>query len=318
MSILTLTVNPALDLSTDIDIIKSSTKLRCGPAVYDPGGGGVNVSRAIKKLGGESKAFVAIGGVTGQMLKSLLEGEGVETTWFEIDGLTRESFVVNERSSGKQFRFVLPGPDWSEQQTNDMLSALRQAIEAGGNTVKYVVASGSLPPGVPDGLYNMVAELAEQAGAHLVFDSSGRAMDMAKQEGQHPPHLWIMDQDEATHLAGSPIPDIEALEKLAIEFKNRNLAKILILSFSEGGAIAVSDDERLRILPPKVDVISKVGAGDSFVAGLVMKLAGGASLYEGCAFAVAAAASAVTTPATELCNGEQTRQYFNMILNGQQ
>ncbi len=126
-----------------------------------------------------------------------------------------------------------------------------------------------------------------------------------------------MDQGEAEQVGGRLIPDMDALERLAAELNGRNLAEILVLTFAQGGAVVISDKERFRIMPPKVDVISKVGAGDSFVAGLVMKLAAGASLYDACAFAVAAAASAVTSPATELCDGVQAQSYVNMIMNRQ-
>jgi 6-phosphofructokinase 2 len=309
-------VNPALDLSTEVDKVESGYKLRCGPARYDPGGGGVNVSRAIAKLGGTSLPFVAIGGVTGQMLKSLLEGEGLDAVWFDLDGLTRQSLVVNEQSSGEQFRFVLPGPDWSEPQTGHMLTALEKAISDAPGRIDYIVASGSLPPGVPGDYYQQIGAIAERAGARLVLDTSGRAIDAAAR-GQYPPHIWIMDQGEAEFLAEHPIEDMDALENFARELHGRGLAGIIILSFAEGGAVAVSGSECVRIMPPKVDVVSKVGAGDSFVAGLVFKLAAGASLHDACVYAVAAAASAVTTPATELLDGAQTERYVATMMNEQ-
>jgi len=148
------------------------------------------------------------------------------------------------------------------------------------------------------------------------IDTSGRASKAAARDHTAPPHIWVMDQSEAEDLAGRPIADMDALQDLAMEFRNRNLAEIVVLSFAEGGAVAISATETHRILPPKVEVVSKVGAGDSFVAGLTMKLAQGASLRIACAFAVAAAASAVTTPATELCDGPAAERYFNMIMNG--
>jgi 6-phosphofructokinase 2 len=150
-----------------------------------------------------------------------------------------------------------------------------------------------------------------------VLDTSGRQLDAAASGGQHPPYAWIMDQREAEYLAGGPLADLDALERFGLELKARKLAQILILTFGEGGAVALSGDETLRVVPPKVDVRSKVGAGDSFVGGLVLKLARGAPLREACAYAVAAAASAVTSQATELCDAVQTERYFSMIVNQQ-
>lgn len=315
MAILTITLNPALDLSTDTERVKSGGKLRCGPARYDPGGGGVNVSRAIAKLGGESLAFIAIAGATGQMLKSLLESEGVEASWFKVDGLTRESVVVNERSSGKQFRFVMPGPVWNDDKVEALRAIFKKTFAKANRIIDYAVVSGSLPPGIPDDFYHKIAELAENAGISLVLDTSGRALKAAALGKSHLPYIWIMDQGEAESVADKPIADIDALALFAEELKSRELAEIIVLTFGQGGAVVVSGTEKLRILPPKVDVVSKVGAGDSFAAGFVMKLAQGESLYESCAYAVAAAASAVTTPATQLCDKAQTERYFAMIMN---
>jgi 6-phosphofructokinase 2 len=317
MTILTVTLNPAIDLTTDTAKVESGYKLRCGPARLDPGGGGVNVSRAIAKLGGLSTPFVAIGGPTGAMLKSLLEGEGVDARWFQVDGLTRQSVVVNERSSGQQFRFVLPGPDWSAAQATGLLEALETALAAPGERISHVVARGSLPPGLPDDFYNRIGELADRTGARFVLDTSGRMLDAAARDGQHPPYVWIMDQREAEYLAGRSLGDLDALERFGLELKARKLAQILILTFGEGGAVALSEAETVRATPPKVDVVSKVGAGDSFVGGLVLKLARGAALREACAYAVAAAASAVTSPATELCDRGRTERHFTMILQQQ-
>ena len=313
MTILTVTLNPALDLTTDTGKVESGYKLRCGPARLDPGGG-VNVSRAIAKLGGRSTPFIAIGGPTGDMLKSLLAAQGIGAEWFAVDGQTRQSVVVNEQSSRQQFRFVLPGPHWSARQATRALDALGTALASPEERIRYVVASGSLPLGLPDDFYNRIGELVDRADARFVLDTSGRMLDAAASGGQHPPYAWIMDQREAEYLAGGPLGDLDALERFGLELKARKLAQILILTFGEGGAVALSEAETVCATPPKVKVMSKVGAGDSFVGGLVLKLSHGASLREACSYAVAAAASSVTSPATALCDAVQTERYFSMIL----
>jgi 6-phosphofructokinase 2 len=317
MSILTVSLNPALDLSTDVDSVVSGPKLRCGAPRFDPGGGGVNVSRAIAKLGGQSLPLLAVGGLTGQMLSGLLESEGLACARFEIDGMTRQSVSVLERSSGKQFRFVLPGPEWTPADGRRLLSTLQDLLRSASPPIRCVVASGSLPPGLPDEFYHEVKEIAERAEAQFVLDTSGRALTAALRDDTAPPHIWVMDQGEAEQAVGHRIADLDALEAVAVQLQERRLADILILSYADGGAIAVSATERHRLVPPKVEILSKVGAGDSFVAGLTLKLSGAAALREAVAFAVAAAASAVTTPATQLCDGPQTERYFAMIMNGQ-
>jgi 6-phosphofructokinase 2 len=317
MSILTLTLNPALDLSTEVDLVEPGRKLRCGPGQYDPGGGGINVSRAIAKLGGQSRALAAAGGMTGEMLKSLLEREGVAAEWFELQEATRLSFVANEQASRKQFRFVLPGPAWTGQDASAFLTLLERMLADADPAIRHLVVSGSVPPGVPDDYHQQIAAVASQFGVRIALDTSGHALQEAAQYERYPPHIWVMDNNEAVQLAGSPLPDLDALEAFATRLRSQSGANIIVLSLPEGGAVAVSDEKPVRVMPPKVEVVSKVGAGDSFMAGLTMQYSSGKSLFEACAFAVAAAASAVTTPATDLCNGAQTRSFYKMILDRQ-
>ena len=315
MSILTVTLNPALDVSTTVPHVESGTKLRCETPRFDPGGGGINVSRAIAKMGSTSQPFIAIGGATGEMLKDLLRAENIEPVCFDIGKPTRESLSVYEESSGKQFRFVLPGPEWTELLAETMLAAFSETLVSNARRIDYVVASGSLPPGLPDDFYGEIAKLAARHGARIVLDTSGAALEVAANSSDIPPYLWIMDQTEAEQTGGQAIGGIDDLEGLATQLRKRGLASIIVATLAEGGAVAVSEEQTIRLKPPKVDVLSKVGAGDSFVAGLVLKLAKGAPLREACAYAVAAAASAVTTPATELCSGAQTDRYFDLVLS---
>ncbi|MGC1173003.1 1-phosphofructokinase family hexose kinase, partial [Polaromonas sp.] len=111
--ILTITMNPALDVSTSTDKVRDTHKLRCAAAQFHPGGGGINVARVLHRLGSNCLALYPSGGATGQRLGQLLEQEQVRHRGLPIAGETRESFSVHETSSGKDFRFVLPGPSLS-------------------------------------------------------------------------------------------------------------------------------------------------------------------------------------------------------------
>ena len=311
MTILTVTLNPAVDLATSVDKLIPHTKLRCAEPRYGAGGGGINVSRAIAHLGGRSSPFAAIGGATGTMFRSMLEAEGLEPLWFELPGITRQNITVLEELSNDQFRFVFPGPLWDAALVERALTALGEASES----MRYVVGSGSLPPGVPADFYDRLGAVAEAAGARFILDTSGGALREARAGTGHRPYLWIMDNAEASSLAGRPLPSMEALERFALELREKHPASIVIVTFADGGAVAVSDDGLFKCRPPEVDVVSKIGAGDSFVAGLVLKLAGGWPLEDACAYAMAAAASAVSQPATMLSERAQTERYFAMIKN---
>ena len=143
--ILTLTLNPALDMATEVPELIPGHKLRCAEPLLDPGGGGLNVSRAIKALGGDSLALVAIGGLTGDRLAGLIRAEGVTFLSILGPGETRQSLTVNEAISGKQYRFMLPGPVWGEAERARVFTLLRATARPGGISV----ISGSQPPGVP-------------------------------------------------------------------------------------------------------------------------------------------------------------------------
>ena len=177
--ILTLTVNPALDVSTATEQVISGHKLRCGASRLDPGGGGVNVSRVVQRLGGRTLAVYTAGGPTGEAYRRLIEAERVPTLAVPIQGSTREDFTVDETTTGKQFRFVLQGPELSEPEWRLCLALVADSMPVGG----YVVASGSLPPGVPDDFYARVARLARRHDARCIVDASGPALSEALAEG---------------------------------------------------------------------------------------------------------------------------------------
>jgi 6-phosphofructokinase 2 len=179
--------------------------------------------------------------------------------------------------------------------------------------MQYVVGSGSLPPGVPDDFYDRLGAVCDEAGARFVLDTSGGALAEAGDATGHRPYLWIMDNAEAASVAGRPLPSMSALERFALELRERHPACIIVVTFADGGAVAVSEDGLFKGRPPKVEVVSKIGAGDSFVAGLVVKLAEGWPVVDAVAYAMAAAASTVSQPATALSDRAQTDRYFAMI-----
>ena len=113
-TIVTMTMNPAIDKSSSVAHVVAERKLYCKPPRFEPGGGGVNVSRAIKKLGGESILLYPAGGLTGERLKELLDEEGLDHRPFPIEGLIRESLVILEESTGRQYRFGMPGPEFQK------------------------------------------------------------------------------------------------------------------------------------------------------------------------------------------------------------
>ena len=170
--IITLTVNPAIDKSTTVDRIVANSKLRCAIPRYDAGGGGINVSRAIKKLGGSSLCIYLAGGSTGDFLKNLLDEEGIDQKIVTTKALTRENLSVTDTSSNKQYRFGMPGLEIEESEWQEALKVLEERLSEGD----YLVASGSLCPGIPIDFYQKVASIATKAKAKLILDTSGEPL----------------------------------------------------------------------------------------------------------------------------------------------
>ena len=296
--ILTITLNPAVDVSTSVDTVTPGPKLRCAEPRYDPGGGGVNVSRAILRLGGQSKAFVALGGDTGATFKAMLRAEDISAAHFEIGGNTRQSFAIVESSTGKQYRFQLPGPSWSQEQTTAMLTELAPHLKAGC----IVVMSGSVPAGVPADIAGTINKMAIEAGAQLILDTSGEALASAAANSGLPFALMRMDGAEATEVSGKNFASPAELADYGQQLIKRGAARRLVMSIGSTGTVGVSATERFFCKPPKIKTLSAVGAGDSMVAAIAMHLSAGASFRDAVRHGVAAAGSAVLTPATELCS----------------
>ena len=293
--ILTVTVNPALDISTTTGVVTSGHKLRCGPSRLDPGGGGVNVARVVQRLGGRPLAIYTAGGPTGEAYRRLIEAERLPTLVVPIQGSTRQDFTVDETSTGKQFRFVLQGPELSEPEWRLCLALVADSIQPGG----YVVASGSLPPGVPDNFYAEVARLAREQNARCVVDASGPALAAALSEGVF---LVKPSRRELGLHFGITLETEQSELDAAMALVADGSAEHVALTLGGQGAVLASQGGTLRLTVPQVRVQSTVGAGDSFLAAFVLRLAQGRTLAEAFRSAVAAGSATVTTRATELCH----------------
>jgi 6-phosphofructokinase 2 len=175
--VVTLTLNPAIDLSTSVDRVESARKLRCGPGRRDPGGGAINVARVAGRLGCAVTAIYPVGGEVGAILRRLVDAEGLVSAIFPTGGETREDVTVLDEASGEQYRFVLPGPPLAADEWGACLAVLGTL----GPGCAYVCAGGSLPPGAPADAYAQVAGLVAGWGARFVLDISGPALKAALQ-----------------------------------------------------------------------------------------------------------------------------------------
>ena len=302
----TLTMNPALDIASSTLRIVPAEKLRCSAPRHDPGGGGINVARAIHKLGGDAIAVFPIGGPAGGRIEQLLDEEEVASRTVAIAGLTRESFTVDERQTGRQFRFVMPGPPLSADEQERCLDQLASLTPK----PYYIVVSGSLPPGVPNDFYVRVAERTRLLGARLILDTSGEALRKIRVGDVY---LLKPNLRELSELIGREIISPRQQEEAARELIAQRCTEIVVVSLGAAGAILADQQGCWRFVSASVPVASTVGAGDSMVAGIVLSLARGKTVHEAVRYGMAAGAAALMLPGTELCRRDDTERLFATI-----
>jgi len=302
--VITLTINPTVDKSSSVDNVASEIKLRCDPPTFDPGGGGINVSRAIKKLGGDSTAIFTSGGGTGQMLQELLDAEGISQRPVPIQGMTRENLTIFEKLTTLQYRFGMPGPELTDEEIDACVKATFE------QHADYIVASGSLTPGMPNDFYARLAQQAEAVSGRLIVDTSGAALEALANQ-----HVFLLKPNirELEILTGEEFRGDLRVQSVAQQLIRDGLAEVLVISMGAGGAAFVTADDYMQLRPPVVPIRSKVGAGDSMVGGIVLGLAQGRDLLDAVRYGVAAGSAAVMTHGTQLCRKEDTDEIYERI-----
>ncbi|MDH6194007.1 6-phosphofructokinase 2 [Mycobacterium frederiksbergense] len=303
-SIVTLTMNPALDITSDADFVRPTNKIRCSGTRYDPGGGGINVARVAHVLGGDVAAVFLAGGTSGELLTGLVRDVGVPLRRVKITGSTRESFTVNERSTTKQYRFVLQGPEVTAEEQTRCLEVLRDTAKS----ADFVVASGSLPPGVPPDWYQTVADLCEDIGARLILDTSGGGLTHVKSG------VFLLKPSlrELRECVGDYL-DTETDQAVAArDLIKGGVAHTVLVSLGADGALLVTGTRCQRFSALRVPAGSGVGAGDAMVAAIAVGLTRGWSMSKSVRYGIAAGAAMLLTPGTAICRRSEVERYFGL------
>lgn len=303
--IITVTFSPTIDKSTSVKAMAPEKKLLCAPPKFEPGGGGINVARAIKKLGSDAKAIYLSGGHTGLFLNELLEEEAVTAHPVSIQAHTRENFIVFDNSTGQQFRFGMPGSEVQEKEWQQVLALIEKEKDAA-----FIVASGSLPPGVPVDIYARIAALAKKQNTKLIVDTSGEALQQAAKEGVY---LLKPNLAELSSLVGKEEINAEQVDDVAREIIKKGKCEVVVASLGQAGAMLITKDKAMQATPPAVSKKSTVGAGDSMVAGIVLSLFKGWALEDALCYGVATGTAATMNPGTELCRLEDVKKLFPMV-----
>lgn len=303
--VLTVTFSPAIDKSSTVPSLLPEKKLRCTEPVLDPGGGGVNVARAMIKLGGLATALYPAGGYTGKFFIQLLEKEQVPSIVVETEAYTRENFVITDVSSNQQYRFGMPGTPLTEKEWKKMLEEIEKFPEP-----DYIVASGSLPPGVPTDIFGQIAQIAKKNNARFIADTSGDALIAAANEGVY---LLKPNLSELSTLAGKKYVEVEEVDDAARKIIEKGNCEVVVVSLGAAGAQLVSRETEKRIVSPKVKTMTTVGAGDSMVGGIVYALTKGMDLTSAVQYGVACGTAATMNAGTSLFKPADVHRLFDYM-----
>lgn len=303
--IATLTMNPTIDVSYDVDRVFHTHKMRTRNEHYDPGGGGINVARVFVRLGGQARCFYLSGGATGVALDGLVDRHQLVRTRIPIAGATRIAGAVHETGTGKEYRFTPAGPTVSEAEWRACLDALRD-VEA-----DYLVASGSLPPGVPDDFYARAGAILRPRGVELVVDTSGASLAATLAAGGV--HFIKPSAGEMRQLTGCALATTEDIATAALELVHAGKAAIVAVTLGHQGAL-LAHAGGTRFLPAlDIEAKSAVGAGDSFVATMLFALASGHAPEEAFRWGIAGGAASVLNPGTGLAHPDDVARLLPQV-----
>jgi 1-phosphofructokinase len=285
--IVTLTPNPSLDRTVEIDELVRGEVMRVRAAHVEPGGKGVNVARALVLHDVKAKAILPSGGAEGAQLVSLLPGESIEPVVVPIGGTVRSNVAVVE-PDGTTTKLNEPGPHLSPAELDALVATTHDAaVDA-----EWVVLSGSLPPGAPDDFYARIVRELKDSPAKVVVDTSGPALVAALAAG---PDLIKPNQEELAEAAGQEIHTLRDAADAASELRRRGAVTVLV-SLGANGALLVDGNGVFHGEAPAVPR-STVGAGDAFLAGF---LAGGGAGVKALAEALAFGAAATSLPGSKM------------------
>lgn len=301
--ILTITLNPTVDISSDADMVRPTFKIRTTNQKHHPGGGGINVARVIKELGGSAEALYLSGGATGVLLDECIARTALKTHRIQIGGATRIAFMVQDNRTGLEYRFVPEGP---VVNANELEAAIALVEQFEGD---YIVVSGSLPPGLPDDTYSKIAMIAKEKNARFILDTSGEPL----RDTLTSCDVFLVKPSlgELEKLTGGKL-DEEGAKSAALQLVRAGNARNVVVSMGREGAFLANDQGVQRLPATHVKVQSAVGAGDSFVGAMVHALATGISMDLAFRLGIAAGAAAAMTSGTQLCRRKDVETLFSM------
>jgi 6-phosphofructokinase 2 len=304
-AIITITFSPSIDKSASVSAMQSDIKMRCSAPNTEPGGGGINVARVVNRLGGDVTAIFPSGGYTGKFFNYLLEKEKVPFVSIQSKNETKENFVIFDESTKKEFRFGMPSNEIFEHEWQLIIKEIEKQ-----ENVNFIIASGSLPPGIPLNIYEQLSKIAKSKNAKFIVDTSGEGLKKAVNEGVYLLKPNLEELGILLDIKDLKIENVEATAKKLIQKKH---CEIIVVSLGANGAMLITKDETHSIKPPKVEVKSTVGAGDSMVAGIVFGLSNNLSLMECLQYGIACGTATTMNLGSALCEKKEVEKLLKII-----
>jgi len=307
-NIVTLTTNPAVDMSSITNFVTDEKKLSCKEPLYNPGGGGINVSRAIKILDGESTAIYPSGGDTGRLLESLLDKEKIKQIPIKIKETTRINFSIIEEKTNRQYRFNMPGAKINKKESETIIKEL----ESISPSPDFLVISGSLAPGLAFDYYKKITKICKKIDCRIIIDTSPKAFKKTIEGGVF---LIKPNLREFLEITGVKLKSEKQIVNIAKNLIKEKKAANIVISLGAAGSLVVTNDYFEHVHTPLTPIKSRIGAGDSMVAGITLKLAQNCKMIDAVHYGVAAGAAAIMTTGTKLCTKKDTEKLFKIIKN---
>jgi len=301
----TLTFRPCIDKSSSVASLSPEIKMSCYSVKEEAGGGGINVARALKKLGSDSTAMYVSGGCIGNKLDKLMLEENIRTLVVSSKNETRENIIIVDEANGKQYRFGMPTMPLSESEYRQFLSKLETM-----KVLNYIIVSGSMPTGFDMSIFKELSFIAKQKNAKLIIDTKGDALKHALDEGVF---LIKPNQGEFGALIGKNELSLQDIKEEAKILINNGKCEVVVISLGAAGAMMVTATTAKQIKPPSVERKSTVGAGDSMVAGIVFALNQGNNIVEAIRYGVACGTAPTLNPGTELCRKADVEWIFPKV-----
>lgn len=303
--IITVTLNPAVDKTIYLGEFTKGAVNRVQEVRKDAGGKGINVSKVVAKLGGTTTAIGFLGGAAGKFISTAMTDFDIKQNFVQLTGETRTNLKIVDKDNHEETEINEPGAQVNINQLAELEEQILSTAKAGDS----VVLTGSLPPGVPEDIYAKLTKKLQQKDIKVFLDASGAALEAGITAN---PYVIKPNITELERLLGQELSTNEDILDAAKTIQAQGV-EIVVISRGSKGSLVVAEEKACQVIPPAVELNSTIGAGDTLVGALALKLESGVSLSEALRYATAASANSVTQPGTQLCETEGVEQLLEEV-----